>query len=109
MTDSRDDPPYLRRVGLTILAALLVVASCQVEQPPSTVETAQVTVGVPPEVIDSTERIVVTVTVTCELRCAPRLPTRILQQSTIGQSGLHSHDRPARNDEQGRCPGCLDQ
>ncbi len=32
MTDTRDDPRYLRMMGLTLLAALLVVASCQVEQ-----------------------------------------------------------------------------
>ena len=33
MTDTRD-PRYLRTGGLTLLAALLVVASCEVEQPP---------------------------------------------------------------------------
>jgi beta-lactamase regulating signal transducer with metallopeptidase domain len=31
MTDPRDDPRYIRMIGLTLLAALLVVASCQVE------------------------------------------------------------------------------
>ena len=35
MTDPRDDPRYIRMIGLTLLAALLVVASCQVEQPPT--------------------------------------------------------------------------
>jgi len=52
MTDPRD-PRYIRTVGLTLLAALLVVASCQVEQlsinieveqPPTTVATEQITV-----------------------------------------------------------------
>ena len=52
MTDTRD-PRYIRTVGLTLLAALLVVASCQVEQlsinieveqPPTTVATEQITV-----------------------------------------------------------------
>jgi len=32
MTDTRDDPRYIRMIGLTLLSALLVVASCQVEQ-----------------------------------------------------------------------------
>ena len=35
MTDPRDDPRYIRMIGLTLLSALLVVASCQVEQPPT--------------------------------------------------------------------------
>ena len=34
MTDTRG-PRYMRTVGLTLLAALLVVASCEVEQPPT--------------------------------------------------------------------------
>jgi len=34
MTDTRDAPRYMRTVGLALLAALPVVASCEVEQPP---------------------------------------------------------------------------
>ena len=37
MTDTRS-PRYLRTVGLVLLAALLVVASCEVEQPPTAAE-----------------------------------------------------------------------
>ena len=37
MTDTRS-PRYMRTVGLVLLAALLVVASCEVEQPPTAVE-----------------------------------------------------------------------
>ena len=62
MTDTRDDPRYIRTAGLTLLAALLVVASCQVEQPETVVEPEQVTVDAGPEAIDGTERIVVTPT-----------------------------------------------
>ena len=43
MTDTRDDPRYIRMIGLTLLAALLVVASCQVEQVSITVDVEQVT------------------------------------------------------------------
>ncbi len=41
MTDTRD-PRYMRTVGLTLLAALLVVASCEVERPPTGVPDATV-------------------------------------------------------------------
>ena len=43
MTDTRNDPKYIRMIGLTLLAALLVVASCQVEQVSITVDVEQVT------------------------------------------------------------------
>ncbi len=43
MTDTRDDPRYIRMIGLTLLSALLVVASCQVEQMSSNIEVEQVT------------------------------------------------------------------
>ena len=57
MTDTRDDPRYIRTVGLVLLAALLVVASCEVERPPNTVETEPVTVDAPRStVIDLAER-----------------------------------------------------
>ena len=45
MTDTRDDPRYIRVIGLTLVAALLVVASCQVEQVSITVDVEQVTPG----------------------------------------------------------------
>ena len=45
MTDTRDDPRYIRMIGLTLLAALLVVASCQVEQVSITIDVEQVTPG----------------------------------------------------------------
>ena len=41
MTDTRD-PRYIRTVGLTLLAVLLVVASCQVEQLSINIEVEQV-------------------------------------------------------------------
>ena len=44
MTDTRD-PRYMRTAGLTLLAALLVVASCQVEQLSINIEVEQVTPG----------------------------------------------------------------
>ena len=50
MTDTRDDPRYIRVIGLTLLAALLVVASCQVEQLSITVEVEQTTPPTTPEV-----------------------------------------------------------
>ena len=68
MTETRNDPRYIRVVGLTLLAALLVVASCGVEQPPTTAATSgssegdermvvprteEFEVGVEPVVIDS--------------------------------------------------------
>ncbi len=57
MTDTRDDPRYIRTMGLVLLAALLVVASCEVERPPNTVETEPVTVDAPRStVIDLAER-----------------------------------------------------
>jgi len=43
MTDIRSDPKYIRMIGLTLLAALLVVASCQVEQVSITIDVEQVT------------------------------------------------------------------
>ncbi len=45
MTDTRDDPRYIRMIGLTLLSALLVVASCQVEQLSINIEVEQVTPG----------------------------------------------------------------
>ena len=42
MTDTRD-PRYIRTAGLTLLAALLVVASCQVEPLSTNIEVEQVT------------------------------------------------------------------
>lgn len=42
MTDTRD-PRYMRTAGLTLLALLLVVASCQVEQVSTNIEVEQVT------------------------------------------------------------------
>ena len=42
MTDTRD-PRYIRTAGLTLLAALLVVASCQVEQLSINIEVDRVT------------------------------------------------------------------
>ncbi len=60
MTDTRNDPRYIRTAGLTVLAALLVVASCQVEQPATVVEPEQVTGDARLEAIDGTERVVVT-------------------------------------------------
>ena len=39
MTDTRDDPRYVRTIALTLVAALLVVASCEVERPPPTAAT----------------------------------------------------------------------
>ena len=42
MTDTRD-PRYIRTAGLTLLAALLVVASCQVEQLSINIEVEQIT------------------------------------------------------------------
>ncbi len=68
MTETRDETKYLPTVGLTLLAALLVVASCGVEQPPTTAATSgnsegdermvvprteEFEVGVQPVVIDS--------------------------------------------------------
>ena len=43
MTDTSGDPRYIRTVGLTLLAVLLVVASCQVEQLSSNIAVEQVT------------------------------------------------------------------
>ncbi len=43
MTDTRNDPKYIRMIGLTLLAALLVVASCQVEQVSITMQVEQTT------------------------------------------------------------------
>ena len=62
MTDTRDDPRYIRTAALTVLAALLVVASCQVEQPATVVEPEQVTGGAGLDAVDGTERIVVPLT-----------------------------------------------
>ena len=42
MTDTRD-PRYMRMAGLTLLALLLVVASCQVEQVSINIDVEQVT------------------------------------------------------------------
>jgi len=70
MTETRKDPKYIRIVGLTLLAALLVVASCGVDQPPTTAATSGSSegdermvvprteafeVGVEPVVIDSVD------------------------------------------------------
>ena len=49
MTDTRD-PRYMRTVGLTLLAALLVVASCEVQQPTTTVAGTTAIQGDPPVV-----------------------------------------------------------
>ena len=50
MTDTPDDPRYIRTVGLTLLAALLVVASCEVEQPPAAALDLPVVQAEPPVV-----------------------------------------------------------
>ena len=57
MTDSRDDPRYIRMIGLSLLAALLVVASCQVEQLSITVEVEQTTPEARADAVDQAERI----------------------------------------------------
>ncbi len=62
MTDTRDDPRYIRTAALTVLAALLVVASCQVEQPATVVEPEQVTGDAGLDAVDGTEQITVTPT-----------------------------------------------
>ncbi len=58
MTDTPDDPRYVRTVGLTLLSAVLVVASCQVEQPRTTVETERFRADASLDAIDGAERIV---------------------------------------------------
>jgi len=55
MTDTRSDPRYIRMIGLTLLAALFVVASCQVEQVSINIEVEQPTPDV--DAIDRADRI----------------------------------------------------
>ena len=57
MTDARGDPRYIRMIGLSLLAALLVVASCQVEQLSITVEVEQTTPEALAEAVDRAERL----------------------------------------------------
>ncbi len=55
MTETRKDPKYIRIVGLTLLAALLVVASCGVDQPPTTAATSGSSEGDERMVVPRTE------------------------------------------------------
>ena len=55
MTDTRSDPRYIRMIGLTLLAALFVVASCQVEQVSINIEVEQPTPDA--DAIDRADRI----------------------------------------------------
>ena len=57
MTDTRSDPRYIRMIGLTLLAALFVVASCQVEQVSINIEVEQVTPDARANAMDGADRI----------------------------------------------------